>query len=85
MIDHEYVSNWYLDDLPAGRNYTMYGEVTDNVLHDSGIPIGSKNTFGDEEKYKLFNHLTFNIFYNKDEKSKKYSIVEFSIVPFRYS
>lgn len=85
MIEHEYVSNWFLDDLPAGRNLTMYGETTDSVMHDSGIPIGSKQIVNGEEKFKIYNHLTFNVFVNKDENSKRNSIVEFSIVPFRYN
>lgn len=82
MVEQEYVSNWFLDDLPAGRNLTMYGELTNLVLHDSGIPLGEKITYK-ENPVKIYNHFTFNIFINKDSKSNQYSIVEFSIVPFR--
>ena len=82
MVEQEYVSNWFLDDLPAGRNLTMYGELTNLVLHDSGIPLGEKITYK-ENPVKIYNHYTFNIFINKDSKSNQYSIVEFSIVPFR--
>lgn len=84
MVDEEYVTSWFLDDLPAGRNMTMYGEISDLVMHDSGIPVGAKHTANGQEKVKVYNHLTFNVFVNKDEKTKKNSIVEFSIVPFRY-
>ena len=82
MVEQEYVSNWFLDDLPAGRNLTMYGELTNLVLHDSGIPWGEKISYK-ENPVKIYNHYTFNIFINKDSKSNQYSIVEFSIVPFR--
>lgn len=82
MVEQEYVSNWFLDDLPAGRNLTMYGELTNLVLHDSGIPLGEKISYK-ENPVKIYNHYTFNIFINKDSKSNQYSIVEFSIVPFR--
>lgn len=84
MVDEEYVTTWYLDDLPAGRNMTMYGELSDLVVHDSGIPVGTKHSVNGAEKIKIYNHLTFNIFVNTDAKSKMNSIVEFSIVPFRY-
>ncbi len=83
MVEQEYTSNWFLDDLPAGRNLTMHGEIIDSVMHDSGIPVGSKHFSNAEETLKIYNHFTFNIFYNKDDKSNKKSIVEFSIVPFR--
>jgi transmembrane 9 superfamily protein 2/4 len=83
MVDEDYVSSWFLDDLPAGRNMTMYGEISDLVMHDSGIPVGAKHSANGQEKKKIFNHFTFNVFVNKDPKSKMNSIVEFSIVPFR--
>ena len=82
MVEHEYVSSWYLDDLPAGRNLTMYGEKSEVVLHESGIPIGHQTP---DKKHMIYNHYTFNIYLNKDVKKNSYSIVEFSIVPFRYN
>lgn len=81
MIEHKYVSSWYLDDLPAGRNLTMFGDISDIVLHESGIPIGYHHEL--DKSNIIYNHYTFNIYINKNEKTDTYSIVEFSIVPFR--
>ena len=83
MITREYTSSWYLDNLPAGLNYTYKnGIASDRVIHDHGIPIGE--SLGVETKYSIYNHLTFEIFVNKDAKSDKpYSIVEFNIIPWR--
>ena len=60
-IEHEYVSSWYLDDLPAGRNLTMYGEKSEIVLHDSGIPVGYHHPR--DNTHLVYNHFTFNILY----------------------
>ena len=67
--------------MPAGRNLTMYGEKSEIVLHESGIPIGYHHP--QDNTNLIYNHYTFNIYVNKDEKKNTYSIVEFSIVPFR--
>ncbi len=85
MIEREYTSNWYLDSLPAGLNYTYKsGNPSDRVIHDNGIPLG-ENT-GLIEKFPIYNHYTFQIFVNFDKKANlntTYSIVEFNIIPWR--
>jgi hypothetical protein len=84
MIEREYTSSWFLDSLPAGLNYTYKNGIhSDRVLHDFGIPVGEQ--YGIDTKPFIYNHLTFEIFVNSDNKSKKpFSIVEFNIIPWRY-
>ncbi len=83
MMEREYVSNWYLDSLPAGLNYTYKsGSPSDRVIHDAGIPLGEE--IGLDYTYSIYNHFTLQIFVNNDTKQiKPYSIVEFNIIPWR--
>ena len=86
MIDQDYTTTWYADGLPAGRNLSLYGQSTNDVLHELGIPLGDKVYINDKYKSKIYNHFTFNIFVHHDHKSKNkntYSVVEFNIVPYR--
>jgi transmembrane 9 superfamily protein 2/4 len=79
MIDQDYKSSWYIDHFLAGLNKTYLGEKTTEVAYETGIPIGEKLR---NEDYKVYNHLTFNIFYSKGKHDKPYTIVDFSITPF---
>jgi len=83
VIEREYTSTFYLDSLPSGLNYTYKNGVpSDRVIYDHGIPIGEY--YGIDGNYVVYNHYTFLIFVNKDEKNEKpYSIVEFNIIPWR--
>jgi transmembrane 9 superfamily protein 2/4 len=81
LIERDYVSHWFLDNLPAGLNYTYRsGTHSDRVIYDHGIPIGINH--GIDSQNIIYNHFTFIIFVNADRKSQKpYSIVEFTMIP----
>jgi hypothetical protein len=83
MIQREYMYSWYLDNLPAGLNYTYKNGISSSsVIHDHGIPIGEN--IAEENKFSVYNHFTFEIFVNKETQSEfPYSIVEFNIIPWR--
>ncbi len=89
IIDQEYTINWYADGLPAALDLTFSDEPhTSNVLHEGGIPVGERVLEDGLWKYKIYNHYTFKIFINHNNKKLKneeesYSIVEFNIVPWR--
>lgn len=82
MIERNYTTSWYLDSLPAGLNYTYInqGVFSERVIHDAGIPIGEIRV--QDSKPIIYNHLTFQIFVNKNQKADNpYTIVEFNIIP----
>lgn len=75
MIDREYHVNFYLDQMPAGLNNTAHGD--ENVHYYTGIPIGNITSLG----HVIYNHYTFNVYYNTNPKDDTYTIVGFNIVP----
>jgi hypothetical protein len=92
-IEQEYKATWYADGLPGGLNlvYLKGDEKMQNeVLHESGIPLGDKVYVNDETRLKIYNHLTFIIsvhkHHSKDSSSSEdlYSVVDFSMIPYRY-
>jgi hypothetical protein len=99
IIIQEYTSYWYADALPAGLNMAYFkGDVNQlyQVNHEKGIPVGEilkKNGEFDVDqdgnfKIKIYNHLTFIISLHKSHsikiKEDMYSVVDFSIIPYRY-
>jgi hypothetical protein len=87
LIQENYRAPWYADNLPAGLNMSMSGMHSSDILYDNGIPLGEIIYFNDLTKFKLYNHLTFNIHVHRDHSNLKndtFSVVEFNIVPYRY-
>jgi hypothetical protein len=86
LIQENYRVEWYADNLPAGLNMSMSGMYSSDILYEGGIPLGEMIYYNELTKFKLYNHLTFNILVHRDHNNVNndtYSIVEFNIVPYR--
>lgn len=78
LINKEYSSNFYMDNLPAGRIYYNPLNSQIQINYFQGTPLGFKNETNGN--YYIFNHLQIHISINKNENGN-YSIVEFAILP----
>ncbi len=76
LIDRNYYTNWYVDNLPAGLMFYNYDTKKTEVNYFYGIPLGKR----ENDKYIIYNHLYFKILINKIA-DKKYNIVGLSILP----
>ena len=75
LIDRNYLINFYLDSLRAGRSRTNIYNKKTYTAYLSGIPIG----FIKDDNYYLYNH--YNIYIEINKKNNKFQIVDFSIEP----
>ncbi|KAI5070386.1 hypothetical protein GOP47_0014729 [Adiantum capillus-veneris] len=82
-IDEEYRVNMILDNLPVAMS-TVGPDGTVTKFYEHGFPVGSKEIVADrdEQKYVIFNHLAFTVFYHKDGESKASRVVGFEVTPY---
>ena len=76
LIDSNYMTNWYVDKLPAG--YLQYDKISlnSNIKYFQGIPLGYK----ENGIVYVYNHLQFHILLNKIDEDK-FNVVGFNILP----
>jgi len=82
-IENDYRVNMILDNLPVAM--VRKSERSPYKTYDRGFPVGFKaslDTNKKEEKYFIFNHLSFTVAYHKDPESTDYRIVGFEVAPF---
>lgn len=82
-IDDDYRVNMILDNLPVAE-LKLRRDGTDTVkTHQRGYPVGIKVlSEGGEDRYFVFNHLAFNVFFHSETESTSARIVGFEVSPF---
>ncbi|KAJ7515225.1 hypothetical protein O6H91_22G006100 [Diphasiastrum complanatum] len=81
-IEEDYRVNMILDNLPVVSK-PQSSKTNDRGWR--GFPVGFKGTYADqtgEEKYFLYNHLSFTVLYHKDPETSVARIVGFEVTPF---
>ena len=87
IYNKKYVTNWYLDKLPAG--FVKYNPVSQerSIDYSSGIPIGYEVPSGDSKvsskenkEFFIYNHYQFIIYIHK-QGDDYFEIVGFNIIP----
>jgi len=81
-IENDYRVNMILDNLPVAvvRN----SKRSEGITYDRGFPIGFKASYetgNKEEKYFIFNHLSFIVLYHRDSETSTSRIVGFEVTP----
>lgn len=83
VLKKKYVSNWYVDKLPAGLfSYNIITNIS-TIEHLGGIPIGFPvvNANNNKTTYNIYNHFQFRILVHPTLEGK-YEVVGFNILPF---
>ncbi|KAG6556360.1 hypothetical protein Mapa_002303 [Marchantia paleacea] len=82
-IDEEYRVNMILDNLPVA---VLRTKDEDDIpkMYERGFPVGFHAAFegSTEEKYYIYNHLSFTVLYHKDADTDSGRIVGFEVMPF---
>ncbi|OAE22979.1 hypothetical protein AXG93_2717s1090 [Marchantia polymorpha subsp. ruderalis] len=82
-IDEEYRVNMILDNLPVA---VLRTKDEDDIpkMYERGFPVGFHAAFegSTEEKYYIYNHLSFTVLYHKDDESDSGRIVGFEVMPY---
>ncbi|KAH7284309.1 hypothetical protein KP509_34G048200 [Ceratopteris richardii] len=81
-IDDDYRVNMILDNLPMAMSLVdSDGKVMKYYEH--GFPVGRKGFGeGDDQKYFIFNHLSFTVFYHRDSGNMASRVVGFEVTPY---
>eukprot|EP00249_Psilotum_nudum_P014615 c24917_g1_i1 orf=406-2349(+) len=83
-IDDQYYVNMILDNLPVAVLKQRQEGSTVFKSYERGFPVGFKATYieGGEEKYFIYNHLSFTVLYHMDADSMASRIVGFEVTPY---
>lgn len=77
FIRDEYSAHYLVDDLPvAAAGITQDA----SVLYGKGIPIGGYDP--ENQKFFLYNHIRFHIYYNEDSSFSGRRVVKVEAIPF---
>jgi transmembrane 9 superfamily protein 2/4 len=79
-IENDYRVNMILDNLPVA----VVRKRSEGITYDRGFPIGFKASYetgNKEEKYFIFNHLSFVVLYHRDSETSTSRIVGFEVTP----
>lgn len=84
-IDDEYRVNMILDNLPVAIKRERYDGSANVYVYDEGFPVGYKSKSSDtgkEDKYFIYNHLSFEVLFHLDPETATSRIVGFEVIPY---
>lgn len=81
-IDDEYRVNMILDNLPVAV-IKQRKDGAEGKVYEHGFRVGFKGKYtgSDDEKYFIYNHLSFKVMYHKDLETDSARIVGFEVTP----